>query len=193
MTKRKLVILASGTGSNTLNIIGYFKGTNIAEVILIASNKKNAGVLNIASEFGIKSYLLEKNNFSQGMDFLELLKEINPDLIILAGFLLKVPAHIVEAFPNRIINIHPALLPKYGGNGMYGHFVHEAVYENNENESGITIHYVNSHYDEGAVIFQKSVPINHEDTPTSIESKVRKLEIECFPLQIELLLRAKYD
>lgn len=190
MPKKKLVILASGAGSNALNIIGYFKGTNIAEVSLIASNKKDAGVLNIAAEFGIKSYLLDKNNFSQGTEFLEKLQEIKPDLIVLAGFLLKVPENIVKAFPNRIINIHPALLPKYGGKGMYGHFVHEAVFQNKETESGITIHFVNSHYDEGTIVFQKSVSIDKSDTSVTIEAKVRKLEMECFPLQIEILLRS---
>ena len=190
MPKKKLVILASGAGSNALNILGYFKGTGIAEVVLIASNKKDAGVLDIAAEFGIKTFLLDKYNFSSGSEFLGLLQELNPDLIILAGFLLKVPENIVAAFPEKIINIHPALLPKYGGKGMYGHFVHEAVYENKERETGITIHYVNSHYDEGAIIFQKRVLIDHTDTPASIEAKVRKLEIECFPMQIELLLRS---
>lgn len=189
MSKKKLVILASGAGSNARNIINYFGRGDLAEIVLIASNKHNAGVLDIAAEFGIETYLLDKNNLTHSNEFLDKLRSVNPDLIVLAGFLLKVPQNIVDAFPNKIVNIHPALLPKYGGKGMYGHFVHEAVYAAGEKESGITIHFVNCNYDEGDIIFQQRVSLTNGDTPASIEAKVRALEIECFPAQIELLLK----
>lgn len=191
MSKKSIVILASGAGSNARNIIGHFKSGGNAEVVLIASNKKDAGVLDIAAEYGIETYILNRENFLDGHEFRDKLMKLNPDLIVLAGFLLKIPKSLTDAFPDRIINIHPALLPKYGGKGMYGHHVHEAVFHNKEKESGITIHYVNEFYDEGKIIFQAKTIINTGDTAETIEQKVRSLEKLHFPEQIEKLLSAE--
>jgi phosphoribosylglycinamide formyltransferase-1 len=181
----KIVILASGTGSNANKIIQHFRNTPV-EISLIASNNKNAGVLNIASDNNIDTYIINRSNFET--DFINTLEEINPDLIILAGFLWKIPQSMVNTFSNKIINIHPSLLPKFGGKGMYGHFVHEAVFNSKEKESGITIHYVNENYDEGQIIKQFKVDILETDTPNDIESKVRRLEIENFAKTIEEIL-----
>src|SRR6218665_3541552 len=150
----RIAILASGTGSNARNIIEHFAESETVEVKLIATNNKNAGVLGVAHDFGIASFLLTKENFLQSDDFVSHLKTLKIEFVILAGFLWKVPANMVRAFNGKILNIHPALLPKYGGKGMYGHHVHEAVHKAQEAESGITIHLVNEYYDEGAVYFQ---------------------------------------
>ncbi|MFM7725754.1 MAG: formyltransferase family protein, partial [Flavobacteriales bacterium] len=155
--------------------------------VLIASNKPDAGVLNIALENRIETYLLTRENLASG-SFVEHLHSLNVDLIVLAGFLWKVPEQMVKRFPHKIINIHPALLPKYGGRGMYGHHVHEAVHTAREKESGITIHWVNEHYDEGTIIAQYSTPIEPNDTVADIERKVRSLEMEWFPKVIDNLL-----
>lgn len=185
--KKRLAILASGGGSNADNICNYFKNSHRVEIVLIACNKPNAGVFDVAKNHGIDSMLIHKEIFAKE-DFLTLLSPYQIDWIILAGFLWKVPGYLINAFPNRIINIHPALLPKYGGNGMYGHFVHEAVVLNGEEESGITIHYVNEHYDEGAIIFQAKVGLTDSDGPREVESKVRALEILHFPTIIDSLV-----
>ena len=181
----KIVILASGAGSNANKIIQHFSNKNV-EISLIATNNENAGVIDIANNNKIPTYLISKDNFE--LDFLDSLKSINPDLIILAGFLWRVPKKIINSFNNKIINIHPSLLPKFGGKGMYGHFVHEAVFNSKEKESGITIHYVNENYDEGQIIKQFKVDIIETDTPSDIESKVRSLEIEYFAKTIEEIL-----
>lgn len=160
----------------------------MAEVVLIASNKMDAGVLDIARENHITTFILNKENFRESDVFIRKLKELKIDFLILAGFLWKVPSGLVSAFENRIVNIHPALLPKYGGRGMYGHFVHDAVHAAKESESGITVHLVNEHYDEGNIIFQSRVSIDENDTPQSIEKKVRALEMEHFPQVIERFL-----
>lgn len=159
------------------------------KIVLIASNKKDAGVFNIATDHGIGTFILTKENFLQSEEFLWVLKKASVDFVILAGFLWKVPVSLVHAYNQRIINIHPALLPKYGGKGMYGHLVHEAVFLNKEKETGITIHYVNEHYDEGTVIFQSSVLLNDDDTPSTIEKKVRELEMKYLPAVIEKEIR----
>ncbi len=184
----KIIILASGTGSNANKIIQHFENNNV-EISLIATNNKNAGVITIANENKIPTFFINRENFES--DFLENLKNINPDLIVLAGFLWKIPVKIINTFNNKIINIHPSLLPKFGGKGMYGHFVHESVYNSKEKESGITIHYVNENYDEGQIIKQFKVDISSNDTPIDIESKVRKLEIEYFAKTIEEILKNK--
>jgi phosphoribosylglycinamide formyltransferase-1 len=184
----KIIILASGTGSNANKIIQHFENNNV-EISLIATNNKNAGVITIANENKIPTFFINRENFES--DFLENLKNINPDLIVLAGFLWKIPVKIINSFNNKIINIHPSLLPKFGGKGMYGHFVHESVYNSKEKESGITIHYVNENYDEGQIIKQFKVDISSNDTPIDIESKVRKLEIEYFAKTIEEILKNK--
>lgn len=181
----KIVILASGAGSNANKIIEHFNGKDV-KICLIATNNKNAGVINIANNNKIPTYLINRENFES--EFLDNLKNINPDLIILAGFLWKIPQKIINSFTNKIINIHPSILPKFGGKGMYGHFVHEAVFNSKEKESGITIHYVNENYDEGQIIRQFKVDIIETDTPSDIESKVRKLEIEYFAKTIEEIL-----
>jgi len=181
----KIVILASGAGSNANKIIEHFNGKDV-EISLIATNNKNAGVIDIANNNKIPTYLIKRDNFES--EFLDNLKNINPDLIILAGFLWKIPQIIINSFKNKIINIHPSLLPKFGGKGMYGHFVHEAVFNSKEKESGITIHYVNENYDEGQIIRQFKVDLTENDTPLDIESKVRNLEIEYFAKTIEEIL-----
>ena len=184
---RRIVIFASGAGSNAEKIILHFKKSNFAEVSAVFSNKVGAGVLEIARKNGIKSIVFDKDDLSKGF-VTEQIKEINPDLIVLAGFLWKFPSDIVALYPNKIINIHPALLPKYGGKGMYGRFVHEAVLANQEKETGITIHFVNEHYDEGEYIFQQSVAIENCKTPEEIAQKVHELEHRYFPEVIEKLI-----
>jgi phosphoribosylglycinamide formyltransferase-1 len=182
---KRIAILASGAGSNAANIIEYFKSNAAAEVVLIASNKSDAGVLQIAERHGIQTCILTKDNFILSTQFIDALKSLQVDFIVLAGFLWKVPAAFVAEFPRHIINIHPSLLPKFGGKGMYGHFVHEAVHAAQEKESGITIHWVNEHYDEGAIIAQYSTDISEGDSVADIERKVRALEIDCFPKVLE--------
>ncbi len=191
-TSVRLAILASGAGSNARNIINYFTARPDVEIALIASNKKDAGVLTIATENSIPTFILNRSNFLEGEEFLNLLSEHKIDAIILAGFLLKVPANLIAAYPDKIINIHPALLPKYGGKGMYGHFVHEAVAANGEKESGITIHFVNEHYDEGAILFQAHAALSEQPTADEIEKKVRALEMEHFPGVIDGWLRSTF-
>ena len=185
---KRIAILASGAGSNAANIIQYFKSKSIVEVVLVASNKADAGVLQIAASNGIPTEILTKQNFVLTDDFVNQLRSMRVDLIVLAGFLWKVPAAMVAHFPQQIVNIHPSLLPKYGGKGMYGHFVHEAVHAAREKESGITVHWVNEHYDEGAIIAQRTVSIFETDTVADIERKVRGLEMEWFPKVLEEVL-----
>jgi phosphoribosylglycinamide formyltransferase-1 len=181
---KSIAILASGSGTNAENIINYFKNSESISVTLVLSNKKEAKVLERASRLGIPNRSFDKNDFIATDEVLNLLKE-NADYVILAGFLWKIPAKIVEAFPNKIINIHPALLPKYGGKGMYGMQVHNAVVENREKQTGITIHYVNENYDEGAIIFQKSFEVLESDSPEDVAEKIHQLEYEYFPNVIE--------
>ena len=151
---KRIIIFASGSGSNAENIIKYFKANNLAEVTHVLSNNINAKVLDRANKHGVKALHFDRESFYKSNDILHIVKDAAPDLIVLAGFLWKFPENIINDFPNGIINIHPALLPNYGGKGMYGMNVHKAVVANNEEFSGITIHYVNENYDEGAVIFQ---------------------------------------
>ena len=170
------------------NIIKYFQRTQFAEVVLVLSNKKDAKVLERAEKLAVKTASFTKEALFAEGGVLKKLKEIKPDLIVLAGFLLKFPEIILKEFPNKVINVHPALLPKYGGKGMYGTFVHEAVFKNNETETGITIHYVNENYDEGAIISQKKVSLLEEDSVEIIAEKVHQLEYEWFPKIIEEVL-----
>ncbi|MEM1001190.1 MAG: phosphoribosylglycinamide formyltransferase [Bacteroidota bacterium] len=188
---KRLVIFASGSGTNAENIALYFKGSQDVEVSLILSNNPKAKVLERAKNLGLSAITFNRHAFSESGIVLELLQQLNPDLIILAGFLWKVPETLVANFPNKIINIHPALLPKYGGKGMYGARVHEAVINNKEQESGITIHYVNENYDEGAIIFQASCQLNSNDTVEILSSKIHELEMEHFPRVINSLLETK--
>lgn len=185
---KKIVIFASGNGSNAENIIKYFQKTKIAEVILVLSNNKHAKVLERAKALQVDARSFSKKELLDKNGVLQILNRIEPDLIVLAGFLLKFPEIIIDRYPNKIINIHPALLPKYGGKGMYGNYVHEAVIENQESESGISIHYVNEAYDEGAIILQKKVAVSAEDTPETLAQKIHTLEYAWFPKAIEDLL-----
>jgi phosphoribosylglycinamide formyltransferase-1 len=179
--------MASGSGTNAENIINYFKNSDAISVDLVLSNKKDAKVLERATRLKIPNRSFDKNDFIDTDEVLNLLKE-NADYVILAGFLLKIPARIIAAFPNKIINIHPALLPKYGGKGMYGMHVHDAVVANKEKQTGITIHYVNENYDEGQIIFQATCEVLPGDTADDVAAKVHKLEYEHFPKVIEDLL-----
>ena len=188
MATRTLIIFASGTGSNTQNIIDFFRKDPSVRIALIVSNKPEAGVLNIAAKEGIPSLIIEKEQFFRGNGYADELLSYQPDLIVLAGFLWKIPVSLIQTFPNKIINIHPALLPKYGGKGMYGHFVHEAVKAAGEKESGITIHQVDELYDHGSYIFQASVAIDDTDTPDTIAQKVHQLEYQHFPVVIRDIL-----
>jgi len=185
---KNIAIFASGAGSNAQKIIDHFKQSDKARVTVIVCNKPGAGVLQIAEREGITSILIEKEAFLHSDKYIRLLKEQKIDLVVLAGFLWKIPANLVQAFPNRIINIHPALLPKFGGKGMYGHFVHEAVIAAGEKESGITIHFVNEKYDDGETILQERIIITPEDTPESVARKVQALEHQWFPVIVERLL-----
>jgi len=178
-----IAILASGAGSNAANIIQHFKNTSV-QVTLIACNNQSAGVFQIAKDNQIDSILLTKENFKTSDQFVNELQQREIDLVILAGFLWLVPINLVKAFEDRIINIHPALLPKFGGKGMYGHFVHEAVHEAQEVESGITIHLVNEEFDKGKILFQAKANVEN-CSASEIEQKVRALEIEHFPKAIE--------
>ena len=186
--EKRIVIFASGSGTNTQNIAEYFQQGEFAKVVLVLSNKKGAKVLERAEALQIKASSFTKEELNSEKGVLKNLKTVQPDLIVLAGFLLKFPELILKEFPNKVLNIHPALLPKYGGKGMYGMHVHNAVIANKESETGITIHFVNENYDEGAIIFQKSVPVSNKDTANEIANKVHKLEYEFFPKVIEEVL-----
>ena len=185
---KRIVIFASGSGSNAENISLVFQKSTIASVVHILSNNKNAKVLNRAKSLNINSIVFSKEDFNDESKVLKFLKK-EADLIILAGFLWKIPAHIIAAFPNKIINIHPALLPKYGGKGMYGMNVHKSIIENKETETGITIHYVNENYDEGAIIFQAKTDVLPNDTPEIVAEKIHILEQKHFPRVIENLIK----
>jgi phosphoribosylglycinamide formyltransferase-1 len=187
-TKKHIAVFASGGGSNARRIIEHFAGSDEADVALVVSNKADAGVLNIAKEYGIPTLIIQRKAFYETENILDDLREYHIDFIALAGFLWLVPAYLVAAYPDKMVNIHPALLPQYGGKGMYGHFVHEAVKAANETESGITIHYVNTRYDEGSYIFQAKVGLSPEDTPEIIAQKVLALEHRYFPKVIEQLV-----
>lgn len=184
---KKVAIFASGSGSNAENIIRYFSETKNVIFPFILSNKADAFVKNRAEKLNIPFIFFTKEQWING-EILNLLKKEDVDWIVLAGFLLKVPTEIIEAYPHKIINIHPSLLPKYGGKGMYGMKVHEAVAEANEKESGITIHYVNENLDEGEIIFQAKCEVLSTDSPEEIAAKVHKLEYEFFPKVIADLL-----
>ena len=185
---KSIAIFASGSGTNAENISQYFEHNNQINIDLILTNNPNAFVLNRAVKMGVKSLVFNREDFYRTTRVLNELLIQKVDLIVLAGFLWLVPPQIVTAYNNRIINIHPALLPKYGGKGMYGDFVHQAVSKAREEKTGITIHYVNNHYDEGDVIFQKSVQIKPGEEPDLIAQKVHALEYEYFPKVIEDVL-----
>ncbi|MCU0439124.1 MAG: phosphoribosylglycinamide formyltransferase [Raineya sp.] len=181
----RIALFASGGGSNAENIIRYFQNHSSIEIACLLSNKKDAYALERAKNLEVTTYTFNRADFYESTVVLDILKKEKIDWVVLAGFLWLVPESLVEAYENKIINIHPALLPKYGGKGMYGEKVHEAVWQAQEKETGITIHYVNSHYDEGKVIFQATTALSAQDTPESIAKKVHTLEYEHFPKVIE--------
>lgn len=182
-----IAIFASGSGTNAENIVNYFKNHSRICVKLIASNNAHAFVMERAKKLGVESLVFTKTELENGT-LLRLLNEKKIDVIVLAGFLLKMPKEFISAFPNKIVNIHPSLLPKFGGKGMYGNRVHEAVIAAGEKESGITIHYVNEEYDKGDIIFQATCPVLDNDTPDSLAKKVHELEYLYFPNIIEKYL-----
>ncbi len=186
---KRIVIFASGSGSNAENIINYFHGKNLAKIIHLISNNKDAKVLDRAKRLAVSHSHFTKKELIETQVVFNLLKELNPDIIVLAGFLLKFPEFIIKEFSNQIINIHPALLPKFGGKGMYGSNVHKAVVANKEKESGITIHYVNENYDEGNIIFQAKTKITTTDTFNDVAHKIHVLEQKHVPLIIAQLLQ----
>ncbi|MDY6801992.1 MAG: phosphoribosylglycinamide formyltransferase [Bacteroidota bacterium] len=184
----KIAVFASGTGTNAENLIHYFKENKKIEISYLFSNNKNAYVVQRAKNHNIKYHIFSRKEFYNTTNILQILQKNNIDFIILAGFLWLIPDYLVKNYPNRIVNIHPALLPKYGGKGMYGMNVHKAVLKNNEKETGITIHYVNNEYDNGDIIFQAKCPINNDDTAETIAKKVHALEYEHFPKIVEKII-----
>ena len=187
---KNIVIFASGNGTNAQRIAEYFDEQGNVAVRRIYSNKQDAYVLVRAQNLGIESRVFNRQEFYETDSILNDLVNENPDLIVLAGFLWKIPDPIVQQFNGKIINIHPALLPRYGGKGMYGSRVHQAVIESGDEKSGITIHYVNEKYDEGRIIFQATCDVSSDDTPETLAAKVHQLEYAHFPEQIEKLLFA---
>ncbi len=178
---RNIAIFASGTGSNARKIIEYFKQSPEVRVALVVSNKKDAGVLDIAQEHGIPTRIINRQTFYESEEILDVLRIHHIDVVVLAGFLWLVPPYLVRAFPRRMVNIHPALLPRHGGKGMYGIHVHEVVKSAGDSETGITIHFVNEHYDEGDFVFQERCAVDPEDSPSDIARKVLQLEHRYFP------------
>ncbi len=187
----RIAIFASGTGTNAANIIQYFKNDASVQVSLVACNKPGAGVIAIAGENHIPLLMLEKERFFRGDAYVDELRQMKIGLVVLAGFLWKIPAGLIAAFPNRIINIHPALLPKFGGKGMYGSFVHEAVIAAGEKESGITIHLVDEQYDNGDTIFQAATPVLAEDTASTLAKRIHELEYRHFPAELRRYITEK--
>ena len=184
----KIAIFASGSGTNAENIIKFFKENKKIEISAIFSNNKNAYVIQRAIYHSIKHHVFSRPDFYETQKILDILKENKTDFIVLAGFIWLIPEYLIDAYPNKIINIHPALLPKYGGKGMYGMKVHEAVVENRDTESGISIHYVNKEYDKGNIIFQAKCNVLPDDTADDVAKKVHELEYAHFPVIIKNLL-----
>lgn len=186
MNKKRIAVFASGSGSNAQNIFEYFSEKENVIIDSLWANKSDAYALKRAEMFGVETFVFNREQFYKTVEVVETLKNRKVDLIVLAGFLWLIPNNLIESF--TIINIHPALLPKYGGKGMYGMNVHKAVVDNNEKESGITIHYVNQNYDEGKIIFQARCEVTEKDTPEMVAEKVHELEYKHFPVIIEKVL-----
>lgn len=187
IVQKRIIIFASGAGSNAQKIIEYFKGNNHIKVVLIVSNNPNAGVIQIASKENIPVLMIEKKLFND-TGYLSEIKKYHPDLIVLAGFLWKIPGILISFFHQKIINIHPALLPAHGGKGMYGNAVHAAVVAAKEKESGITIHFVDEKYDHGKTIFQAACSVGENDNAETLAAKIHQLEHEFYPKEIDKLL-----
>ena len=186
---KKIAIFASGNGSNCENIIKHFSQSKVARVVLVVTNNPSAKVIERAKRLDTDISIVPKDSISDSSIMLPLLREKCIDLIVLAGFMLFIHSFLIDNYPHRIVNIHPSLLPKYGGKGMYGMHVHEAVKENNEKESGITIHFVNNEYDRGEIIAQYSTPVSPDDSAEEIAEKVHKLEFAHYPSIIEKIIR----
>ncbi|TDO83762.1 phosphoribosylglycinamide formyltransferase-1 [Flavobacterium chryseum] len=184
---KKIIVFASGSGTNAENIIKYFAASKIANVVSVFTNNASAKVIERAKNHQIPVEIFSKNELLD-RNVLQKIQEIDPDLIVLAGFLLKFPENIIEQYPNKIINIHPALLPNYGGKGMYGMHIHRAIINNKEKETGISIHYVNENYDEGGIIFQQNIALTDDDTPETVAEKIHELEQKHFPEIIQTIL-----
>jgi phosphoribosylglycinamide formyltransferase-1 len=185
MNLPRIAVFVSGSGSNAENIIQHFRQTQTGEVVLMICNNPTAFALQRAVRLQVPALVIDKKTFQQKQTLLEILQAQKIDWIVLAGFLLLVPPYLLEAYPQRVINLHPALLPKYGGKGMYGMHVHEAVVANHETETGITIHYANEHYDEGQIILQAKCALDASDTPETVAQKIHELEYAHFPQAIE--------
>lgn len=183
-----IAVFASGGGSNARKIIEHFKSSVVGRVVLVISNRRDAGVLEIAAANGVETMVIDRPYFYESEEILKALESRQVGMVVLAGFLWLVPAYLVRAFPGRMLNIHPALLPKYGGKGMYGHHVHEAVKAAGETESGMTIHLVNEHYDDGDIVFQAKCSVGPEDTPEDIARNVLALEHRYYPEIIEQVI-----
>ncbi len=189
--KKKIVLFASGNGTNAENLIRYFKNKNTAEVAAVFTNNPQAGVVGRAKNLSVPCLMISKADFGTPATLLLKLDALRPDLIVLAGFLWKIPAEFIRHFPKKIINIHPALLPAFGGKGMYGRHVHEAVLAAGEKKSGITIHFVNEFYDQGQIIFQAETEIDKGETPETLAEKIHRLEYRYFPEVVAQLLKSR--
>ena len=184
----KIAILVSGAGTNAINIIEYFEKNSVADVALVISNKTDALAVEKAQNKGVRTIIFNNESFKKNGKVLDYLRSQSIDFIVLAGFLMKIPNDIIHAYPNKIVNLHPSLLPKYGGKGMYGKYVHRAVIEAQESESGISIHFVNEEYDEGAIIFQAKVSVEKGDSVEVLAQKIQQLERRFFPKVIEQVI-----
>ena len=185
-----IAVFASGEGTNAENLFRYFSNSTTVKIKLVVTNNEHAGIVKKAEIFRKNIQIISRQTLEKyPLQFVEFLKSEKVDLIVLAGFLLKVPKELISAFPSRILNIHPSLLPKFGGKGMYGINVHKAVLDAGEKESGISIHFVNEHYDEGEIFLQKSCQIDENETPDSLAEKIKKLEHDCFPLAVEQVVQ----
>ena len=189
---KKLAIFASGSGSNAENICNYFSESSDIKVVLICTNREDALIVKRANKLNIPVYIFSKSELNNFVDLHKKLQNIEVDVIILAGFLLKLPTIMVDNYPNRIINIHPSLLPKYGGKGMYGSNIHKAVIKNKDTESGISIHFVNQNYDEGKIILQEKCSISANESVETLKHKIHKLEHNYFPVAIEKTIKKLY-
>jgi formyltetrahydrofolate-dependent phosphoribosylglycinamide formyltransferase len=181
----QIAIFASGAGSNALRLMEHFKQHQQIKIALLVSNKAGAGALHHASNHGISTLVIERERFFNGDTYMPELKSAGIDFIVLAGFLWKIPQALIQAYPQRIVNLHPSLLPQYGGKGMYGKHVHEAVIAAGDEESGITIHFVDEQYDHGATIFQAMCPVDKNDTPETLAAKIHLLEHKHLPIVVE--------
>lgn len=186
---KNIAIFASGSGTNAEKLMDYFSNSKTAKVELVLSNKADAFVLERARKFSVPTIVFDRDDLYRSGKVLKVLLENNIDFIVLAGFLWLIPEDILHHYPGRVVNIHPALLPDYGGKGMYGKRVHSAVLENNEKESGISIHYVNPRYDEGDIIFQAKCEVKPDDTPESLAERIHVLEHKYYPRIVEELIK----